>query len=270
MRDLDLVVGSDVVPVRLAYVLWPSVRSGTHVGGHAMPVEARSIIRFKPSTTGAFINVIDAGINRPVPPTHPESPTIVMVDLNDASPTWDVLQAYLLPVAEDIKRGKLGDAVLVATSGNVGTRQLLQSWAVENDVPMYLAPYLPPAANQTGLPAAQPAGPLTPSDQETLGAISDMGGRVRASQIAKRLGIQLTAASNRLSSLHKKGYILRTDKPGRDGDEFIDPRFPSLKESLDTILAALRTQLAPETFATTEEALRRALNGSAVKEPERY
>ena len=235
-----------------------------------MPPEARSIIRFKPSTTGAFMNVIEAGLSRPIPPTHPQSPTVVMVDLNDAFPTWDVLQAYLLPVAEDIKRGKLGDAVLVATSGNAGTRQLLQSWAVENEIPIYLAPYLPPAANQTGLPSAQPAGPLTPSDKETLDAISDMGGRVRASQLARRLGIQLTAASNRLSALHKKGYILRTDKPGRDGDEFIDPRFPSLQESLDNMLTALRAQLAPEAFARTEEALRRALNGTRVKEPEHY
>jgi hypothetical protein len=233
-----------------------------------MPAESRSIIRFKPSTTGAFINVVDATRSRPAPPTHPESPTIVMVDLNEAFPSWDVLQAYLLPVAEDIKRGKLGDAVLVATSGNMGTRQLLQSWATENDVAMYLAPYLPPAANQTGLPSAEPAGPLTPSDQETLAAISGMGGRVRASQVAKRLGIQLTAASNRLSSLHKKGYILRSPKAGRDGDEFVDPRFPSLQESLDTILTALRSQLAPEAFARTEETLRRALNGSTVKEPE--
>jgi hypothetical protein len=270
MSNQNSIVDGVIEAGELAYGPWRPVRGGLHAAGLAVPAEFRSIIRFKPWTTGSFINVVDAEQNRPAPPTHSDSPTVVMVDLNDAYPTWDVLQAYLLPVAVDIKEGKLGDAVLVATSGNVGTRQLLQSWAQENNVPMYLAPYLPPTAHQMGLPAAEPAGSLTPSDQETLAAISEMGGRVRASQVAKRLGIQLTAANNRLSSLHRKGYIHRVDRPGRDGDEFVDPRFPRIQESLDNILDALRGQLAPDAFARTEQTLRKAMNGIGVVEPEQY
>ena len=70
-----------------------------------------------------------------------------------------------------------------------------------------------------------------------------MGGRVTAPAVAKRLGLQHTAASNRLTSLVEKGFLYRKRRAGRVPYLFCDPRFPDLGEVAERILGATQAEL---------------------------
>ena len=65
---------------------------------------------------------------------------------------------------------------------------------------------------------------LTARDRETLGLVFEAGGTVHASGLANQVGIEKTAAGNRLVSLQKKGFVQRVERPHPAGDLFVDPR----------------------------------------------
>src|SRR5207302_1521622 len=74
---------------------------------------------------------------------------------------------------------------------------------------------------------AEPAMALSPTEAETLSAVAALGGSTDAAQLASRLGLRHTAATNRLVGLADKGYLQRKKRSGRSGDLFVDPRLPS-------------------------------------------
>ena len=71
---------------------------------------------------------------------------------------------------------------------------------------------------------AEPVGALTTSDHETLEHVFEAGGTVNGGDLAERVGIEKTAAGNRLVSLQKKGFVQRVERPHPVGDLFVDPR----------------------------------------------
>ena len=71
---------------------------------------------------------------------------------------------------------------------------------------------------------AEPVGVLTAKDHETLSLVSEAGGTVTTLAFADHVGIEKTAAGNRLVSLQKKGYLQRVERPHPAGDLFVDPR----------------------------------------------
>jgi hypothetical protein len=179
-----------------------------------------------------------------------------VVDLTDVQPTVDVVSEYLLPLAQDIKLGKYGQSSsLVVSTRNENVRRFVELLAVQHSLPIYLAHSTSPLE----LAEAHPAGRITATEQETLDAVEALGGRVEASQVAARLKLQHTAATNRLVALGGKGYLYRVSRPGRAGDLFIDPRVPSLEYSVTNVLTALKETTSKEEYERAERLLRRTL-----------
>ena len=221
----------------------------------ALSLPAVRVVR--PPTAGPWFDRAraDAARREYFPPTAPRTPTVFMLDLNSVYPSADVLEAFVLPLAYEIKAGRHGQATLVVSTGNEGLRKTVEALAINNHLPLYVAPSPSPVR----LGEAAPAGEVTATERETLEAIAAMGGRTNATQLADRLNLQHTAASNRLVSLVSKGYLYRVNRPGRDGDIFVDPRFPSLEQAVDSILTAAKDAMSTDEYQRTERLLRRTI-----------
>ncbi|MGH7642428.1 MAG: helix-turn-helix domain-containing protein [Candidatus Dormibacteria bacterium] len=189
-----------------------------------------------------------------LPPTASESPTLRVLDLNSVWPSSDVLTDLLVPAGQAVRAGGHGFVALQVAAGNVGLRRLIEALATQEQLPLYISWSAAPKQ----VAEAVPAGDLTATERETLDTVVSMGGRVAASDLARRLDLNSTAAGNRLVKLVAKGYLRRQSRPGRGGDLFIDPRFASPAQSLEGVLAAARDALPPEALAATEQLLRRA------------
>lgn len=87
-------------------------------------------------------------------------------------------------------------------------------------------------------------------------AIAEMGGRVTAPALAKRLRLQHTAALNRLTPLVDKGFLYRKRRAGRIPDLFCDPRFPDAAEVAERMLDATQTELPEAEQAAFADQLR--------------
>jgi predicted ArsR family transcriptional regulator len=140
--------------------------------------------------------------------------------------------------------------------------------ATTNSLPIYVTS----STAHLEVAEAEPASQLTATERQTLAAVSALGGRVRAAELAERLHLQHTAAVNRLASLAAKGYLYRQSQPGRSGDVFVDPRHPSVGQTLDGLLAEARHDLPPEDYKRVEEILLRSLarRRSESAEPSSY
>jgi hypothetical protein len=88
----------------------------------------------------------------------------------------------------------------------------------EHKAPVFLAASVIDAPR-----ALRSAGALTPTDNSALDALINGGGSTTASDYASNSGIEAAAASNRLASLERKGFVFRISRSRRDGDLFIDP-----------------------------------------------
>jgi hypothetical protein len=128
------------------------------------------------------------------------------------------LKDMILPVAQAIRSGAYGSAVLAVVSSDDGTVEFLEALAERHDLPLFILPF-PDAP----LSAARPVGALTTTETQTLTLLRRDGGEVTSSRVASLAGIELNAAVNRLSGLVRKGYIHRVSRPRREGDAFIDP-----------------------------------------------
>lgn len=207
----------------------------------------------RPPTTGPWFDVPKAAEFRKTafPPTAPQSPTVYMLDLNSVYPVADVLVEYVVTLAREIRDGVHGPVSLVVDSRNVSIRNELGRLAVSYRLPLFLSsPQSPLSAAE-----AEPAG-LTASESEALEMIADMGGRVTAPALARRLRLQHTAALNRLTPLAEKGFLYRKRRPGRTPDLFCDPRFPDADEVAERMLDATRTELPAGEQAAFADQLR--------------
>jgi len=194
----------------------------------------------RPPTIGPWFDVPKAAEFRKTafPPTTLQSPTVYMLDLNSVYPVADVLEEYVVILAREIRDGIHGSVSLVVDTRNLSIRHQLGHLAGTYRLPLFLASPQSPLS----VAEAEPAG-LTPSESETLEMIAEMGGRVTAPALAKRLHLQHTAALNRLTPLAEKGFLYRKRQPGRTPDLFCDPRFPDANEVAERILDATKTEL---------------------------
>jgi hypothetical protein len=212
------------------------------------------VVVVRPPTRGPWYDRVGAEEFRKhwLPPTAVSTPTLYMLDLNGVWPSSEVLEEVLMRVAHDIKAGIHGPATLAVSTGNSSLRRQIEALASREGVPLYVSD----SAEPIGVIAAEPAGDLTATDRETLQTVTAMGGRVAAADVARRLGLNNTAASNRLTNLAAKGYLKRQSRPGRDGDMFVDPRFLSPEQTIAAVLAAAEEALSPDEFARTARLLR--------------
>jgi hypothetical protein len=146
-----------------------------------------------------------------------------VVDFGGVHPTVEVLQESLLPWAEAVKRGEFGKSSIVVSTRNQSVRTYVESMALQHALPIFVSFSTTPFE----VAEAEPAMALSPTEAETLSAVSALGGSTDAAQLASRLGLRHTAATNRLVGLADKGYLQRKKRSGRSGDLFVDPRLPS-------------------------------------------
>jgi hypothetical protein len=218
--------------------------------------EALPVVVVRPPTLGPWHDrgLAEAVRQQWIPATTPSSPTLFVLDLNMVSPSPDVLEA-LVGAGRDLKASGRGLASLAISTGNAGLRRMIEALAAKEHLPLYVSTSSEPEM----LAKAEPTATLTATERETLDTVVEIGGRVTAADLARRLNLNRTAATNRLVAVVAKGVLRRQSRPGRDGDLFIDPRFPNPARALDQMLDAAREALLPEDFANTEKLLRGTL-----------
>jgi hypothetical protein len=64
---------------------------------------------------------------------------------------------------------------------------------------------------------------ITVTEHKTLDAVLSLGGRLTAAELAVHQDLEPAAATNRLSTLERKGFLVRYSRSRRDGDVFADP-----------------------------------------------
>lgn len=148
------------------------------------------------------------------PPTAVDRPTVVVLDITSV-PTMGTLKEFLVPLAQRIKGGLYGQLFLLVRSHDDDVAEFVRFLSREYDLPIFLAS---PSA-----PEAPPGGELTSTEVATIETLRSLGGASTPPQLAQAIGIEPTAAGNRLVNLERKGYLYRVTRSRRRGDLFIDP-----------------------------------------------
>ena len=212
-------------------------------------------VRFVPAGTGPAVwddPYADHVVHRFMPPGRKHAPMLGVVHMGAVRPTPPVLRNVVITVAEDVKAGRYGDCSLFVCSQDEDTRSVIGDLALSQNVAMFLC------STYADLKYAEPVGGLTAKEHETLRLVSNAGGTVNALGLAKQIGIEQTAAGNRLVSLQKKGFVQRVERPHPAGDLFVDPR-SVVPENSTADCAPGRRALAPN--RTTVEAIEAARRG---------
>ena len=155
--------------------------------------------------------------DRYFPPTAVEHPTIAVLELG-AEPTMGTLQEFLVPLGQRIRGGEYGQLFLVVRSEDDAVAGFVRYLSREYDLPIFVW-----TSPQGADMAVTPAGDLTSTEEATINALRSLGGVSTPPQLAETIGIEPTAAGNRLVNLARKGYVYRVSRPRRLGDIFVDP-----------------------------------------------
>jgi hypothetical protein len=179
-------------------------------------------VNFVPAGTGTSVwddpNAKQV-IHKFLTPERKSEPTIGILYLGSVHPTPNVLWNTVVAIGEDVRARRYGDNFsFVVSSEDVATRGIVQDIASSQALPVFVTSSL------AQLERAEPAGPLTVKDRETLNLVLSAGGTVTAAELGEQLGVEQTTAGNRLIALNKKGYLQRVERPHPLGDQFIDPR----------------------------------------------
>ena len=178
-------------------------------------------VKFVPAATGPAVwddPYADQLIQRFMPPDRRHGPMLGVLDIGAARPTPVVLRKTVLTLGEDVKAGRYGDFSLFICSEDEDTRSVIGDIAAAQNIAVFVC------TSSADLEDAEPVGLLTAKDLETLELVSNAGGTVTAMSLSTDIGIEKTAAGNRLVSLQKKGYLQRVERPHPEGDLFVDPR----------------------------------------------
>jgi hypothetical protein len=179
------------------------------------------VLRIVPAGTGSAVwdnPHADQTIRRFMPPGRHHGPMIGILHLGAVRPTPGVLRDVVVGIGEDVRSGRYGSFTFFITCEDEATRSVIRDIAQASDVPVFVS------SSPSHLDAAEPGGQLTARDRETLVLVYRAGGTVTAGELGKQLGIEQTTAGNRLTALHRKGYLQRVERPHPAGDLFIDPR----------------------------------------------
>lgn len=158
-----------------------------------------------------------------IPQNRRQGPVVGILDIGESRPTPIVLDHAVLAIAEDAKVGRYGSFSLFVIAKDEDTRNIIGDLATSRNVAVFVGDSL------GNLSDAEPKGLLTTNDYNTLEIVAQAGGTVTAVELADTVEIEKNAAGNRLSSLHKKGYLQRIARPHPSGDVFIDPRSVNLE-----------------------------------------
>ena len=178
-------------------------------------------VKIVPAGTGSVVwddPYAEQLVHRFMPPDRRHGPMLGVLHMGALRPTPRVLRNVVVNVGEDVKAGRYGDFTLFISSEDEDTRSVIGDIAASNNVAMFVC------SSSVDREDAEPVGVLTAKDHETLHLVSAAGGTVTVLDFAHHLGIEKTAAGNRLVSLQRKGYLHRVERPHPAGDLFVDPR----------------------------------------------
>ena len=142
-----------------------------------------------------------------IPQDRRQGPVVGILDIGESRLTPIVLDRAVLAIAEDAKVGRYGSFSLFVISKDEDTRNIIGDLAMSRNVAVFVGTSL------GDLGDAEPKGLLTTNDCHTLEIVAKSGGTVTAVEFADSVAIENNAAGNRLSSLHKKGYLQRVARP---------------------------------------------------------
>jgi hypothetical protein len=146
------------------------------------------------------------------------TPTVLVVNLEGRFPGAAVLHDWLLSLGRSLRGGLLGPLAIVLATPDAALGETVRAICTAYDLPFFLA------SSRDSLDHAEPLGPLSRADQQTMEVLRRLGGRATASMVAQTAGIDHTAAGNRLANLDRRHILLRVDQPRRQGHLYLDPR----------------------------------------------
>lgn len=153
------------------------------------------------------------------PVTATDAPRVFCINLEGGFFGAGALMELILPIAQAIRSGAYGPAVLVVETSDEATVEFLEGLAERHALSFYVR-----SSAVAPLRDARPAGALTKTDAATLDLLRLVGGQLTSAALAKVAGIEANAAANRLGALSRKHFIYRFPQGGREGDVFVDPR----------------------------------------------
>jgi predicted transcriptional regulator len=156
-----------------------------------------------------------------VPQTKAGAPEVAILDLRGQPPlTVGVLQELLLPLGQRLRGGAYGDLKVIIVASEAATRNYVELVAEAHHFPIFVAD----SVEEDEVEDAEPVGDLTEADLDTMNVLHEIGGSTTVSQFADWVGLEPSAANNRLTNVDRKGYVLRIRRGRKKGDLYIDPR----------------------------------------------
>ena len=174
-----------------------------------------------------------------LPPTAFESPTTHVLDITGMIPSPGALLEFVIPLGQQIRGGMNGEASLILATADEGVAETVRLVAQEHQIPLFLST----STSWEDVERAQPAGKLTQAEVRALNGIRRLGGFGRSAQLAEALGIEPSAAHNRLEALAQKGYLFRLRRASGRGVFYVDPRTRPDKVPEDEERPAMRSAL---------------------------
>lgn len=223
LEVMDFLTGWASPPMKIR--AHPNGGSGGKTGngaikvGHSFPPLRLKVIR--PGTSGGIWTDRPEAVRLRdlyFPPTAVAQPTVAILDLTGMFPTPGVLEDFVLPIAQGIRGGIYGDLILVVRTHDPAIANYFEYLGEARNLTLIVAPSLAQSTR------AHPVGDLTRTDEETLTLIIGMGGTITAAELAGQIGIEPTAAGNRLVNLARKHVIYQFTQPSREGNVYVDPR----------------------------------------------
>lgn len=159
-----------------------------------------------------------------VKPSGVTVPTVLILNLEGRFPSASAVYELVVPLGRAIQAKAHGELALVLATPDPTLRAVIRAIAESTGVCMFVTP------SADSLELAEPIGPLTASDLETLSILRRLGGRATVSALAQAAAIDHKAAGNRLDSLDQRQLVLRVDRPRRQGNVYLDPRAAALRE----------------------------------------
>jgi DNA-binding MarR family transcriptional regulator len=147
-------------------------------------------------------------------------PTTLVLDLSGKLLSPSSLMELIVTLGQRVRGGIYGDARLVVATPDHAVREMSALLALRYRIPLFLA------SSPDSVFDAVPVGDLTGADFETLEELRSAGSVTTVSSLAGSVGLQPTAANNRLVNVERKGFVLRVRRGRDEGDLFVDPRVP--------------------------------------------
>lgn len=145
------------------------------------------------------------------------APSVLAINLEGRFFITPTLHSLVIPLGQAVQSRTHGDVKLIFATPDPTVRATIAALAEVYQLPLYLAQSI----NQ--LSQAEPVGPLTAGEHDTIDLMRRLGGRVTVAQLADLGGLEQPAAANRLNSVVASNFVHRVDRPRNEGHLYMAP-----------------------------------------------